>query len=197
MTRLTKESSRLEMDGLYSGIREHMDIAEAPQPEYRRACFADLEDLAAIEADVFDEPYLYLMLRQLFELHGSEWLVAELGGAVIGYALTLEKSGRALLFTFAVAKQYQGCGYGRGLLDRALRACGELGTKVMYLTVRPDNHAASNLFKQAGFELVEQDNRYFGEGEPRDVLEYRLFPETELAILNEIPSFVASARNGS
>lgn len=151
-----------------------MNIATAPQPEYRKACFADIEDIAAIEAEVFAEPYRYLMLRQLFDLHGSEWLVAELDGTVIGYALTLEKSGRALLFTFAVAKSYQGGGYGRTLLDRTLQTCRAVGAEVVYLTVRPDNQLASHLFKQAGFAFVEHDERYFGPGEPRDVFEYRL-----------------------
>ncbi|WP_280274491.1 GNAT family N-acetyltransferase [Nocardia wallacei] len=149
-------------------------MATAPQPEYRAARFSDLEHVAAIESDVFDAPYLYLMLRQLFDLHGSEWLVAELEGVTVGYALTLAESHRALLFTFAVHKAHQGLGYGRGLLDRALQACRALGTEVMYLTVRPDNHPATNLFKQAGFEFVEHDDRYFGPGEPRDVFEYRL-----------------------
>ncbi|MEU5762194.1 GNAT family N-acetyltransferase [Nocardia sp. NPDC047648] len=151
-----------------------MNIAKAPQVEYRQACFADIEDIAAIEAEVFAEPYLYLMLRQLFDLHGSEWLVAEVEGAVIGYALTLEKSGRALLFTFAVAKRYQGEGYGHALLTRTLQTCRKIGAEVVYLTVRPDNRLAGNLFQRAGFEFVEHDDRYFGPGEPRDVFEYRL-----------------------
>ncbi|MBF6174014.1 GNAT family N-acetyltransferase [Nocardia blacklockiae] len=151
-----------------------MTIATAPQPDYRSALFTDLEQVAAIEAEVFAEPYRYLMLRQLFELHGSDWLVAELAGAVIGYALTLGNSRRALLFTFAVAHGYQRSGYGRTLLDRTLRRCRERGAEVAYLTVRPDNQSASNLFKQAGFEFVAHDDRYFGPGEPRDVFEYRL-----------------------
>ncbi|WP_024806110.1 GNAT family N-acetyltransferase [Nocardia sp. BMG51109] len=151
-----------------------MDTAEAPRPEYRQARFTDLDDIAAIEAEVFAEPYRYLMLRQLFELHGPAWLVAEVDGAVIGYALILEKDRRALLFTFSVAKQCQGLGYGRGLLERALRACRQQGVEMMYLTVRPDNHPARNLFAQVGFDCVDHDDEYFGQDEPRDVFEYRL-----------------------
>ncbi|MBU3065791.1 GNAT family N-acetyltransferase [Nocardia sp. NEAU-G5] len=151
-----------------------MENARVPRPVYRRARFADLDDIAALEAEVFNEPYLFLMLRQLFDLHGSEWLVAEMDNAVIGYALTLEKGGRALLFTFAVAKHLQGRGYGRALLERALESCAEIGADVMYLTVRPDNHPASNLFKQAGFVFTEHDDQYFGPGEPRDLFEYKL-----------------------
>ncbi|MEU6561035.1 GNAT family N-acetyltransferase [Nocardia nova] len=146
-----------------------MEIAHDSQPVYRQARFTDLTDIAAIEAEVFHEPYLYLMLRQLFELHGSAWLVAELEGAVIGYALVLEKDGKALLFTFAVARSRQGRTYGRALLEAALSRCRELGAREMSLTVRPDNLAASNLFKRVGFVFRAHDDRYFGPGEPRDV----------------------------
>ncbi|MCM6774223.1 GNAT family N-acetyltransferase [Nocardia sp. CDC159] len=153
-----------------------MESTQVPQPVYRQARFTDLDDIAAIEDEVFGEPYRYLMLRQLFDLHGSDWLVAELGGAVIGYALTLEKGGRALLFTFAVAKQFQCRGYGRALLEHTLERSRAIGAEVEYLTVRPDNLPASNLFKQAGFVFVAHDERYFGPGEPRDLYEYRLHP---------------------
>jgi [ribosomal protein S18]-alanine N-acetyltransferase len=152
-----------------------MENACAPQrPVYRPARFSDLTAIAAIEAEVFSEPYLYLMLRQLYELHGSEWLVAELDGEVIGHALTLERAGKALLFTFAMVKRLQHRGYGRELLDTALDTCAETGARKMYLTVRPDNHVAENLFKQAGFVLKGHEAEYFGPGEPRDVLECRL-----------------------
>ncbi|MFI5779752.1 GNAT family N-acetyltransferase [Nocardia sp. NPDC051570] len=151
-----------------------MESTQVPQPEYRQACFTDLEAIAAIEDEVFDEPYKYLMLRQLYDLHGSDWLVAELNEAVIGYALTLEKAGRALLFTFAVAKRFQFRGYGRALLEHTLERSRANGVEVEYLTVRPDNLAASNLFKQAGFVFVAHDERYFGSGEPRDVYEFHL-----------------------
>jgi ribosomal-protein-alanine N-acetyltransferase len=151
-----------------------MEIAHIRQPVYRPACFADLAHIAALEAQVFREPYLFLMLRQLYDLHGDRWLVAESAGTVVGYALVLEKAGRALLFTFAVVGPYQRRGYGRALLDHALECNRVAGTEVMYSTVRPDNQAASNLFKQAGFTFIEHDDQYFGPGEPRDVYAYQL-----------------------
>ncbi len=170
-----------------------MDNAHVPQPVYRQARFTDLNDIAALEAEVFHEPYLYLMLRQLYELHGSEWLVAELDGVVVGYTLILEKGGRALLFTFAMAEQLRHRGYGRALLLRALNRCASIGTEVMYLTVRPDNHVASNLFKEAGFVFVKHDDQYFGTGEPRDMLEYR-FRSPDMPHTGEVPDVQRSSR---
>ena len=151
-----------------------MEIAHDPQPVYRRARFTDLTDIAAIEAEVFHEPYLYLMLRQLFDLHGNAWLVAEIDGTVIGYALVLEKDGKALLFTFAVAQRWQGRNYGCALLEAALSRCRELDAQEMSLTVRPDNLSASNLFKRVGFIFRTHDELYFGPDEPRDVFVYPL-----------------------
>ncbi len=151
-----------------------MDSDTEAQPLYRSARFEDIEDIAAIEAEAFDEPYRYLMLRQLFDLHSEEWIVAELDGSVVGYALTLTRAGRALLFTFAVTEGRRGRGIGRALLDHALRNDARLGAEIVYLTVRPDNSVARKLFLDIGFELVMHDNHYFGTVEPRDVLEYRL-----------------------
>jgi len=148
-----------------------MENAHVPQPVYRPARLADLHDIADIEAGVFPEPYLYLMLRQLFELHGSEWLVAELDGAVIGYALTLERGGRSVLFTFAVVERLRCRGYGRSLVDHVLHRCVSIGAEVT-VTVHPDNDPAWNLFKRAGFVFEAHDDRYFGPGEPRDILRY-------------------------
>ncbi|ATL68941.1 hypothetical protein CRH09_24920 [Nocardia terpenica] len=163
-------------DGVCPGARETMEIAEVPQPVYRQARLEDLPAIAAIEAEVFEEPYVYLMLRQLYDLYGSDWLVAELDGMPIGYALILEKAGRVLLFTFAVARSFQCRGYGGALLERTLDRCRLLRAEAIYLTVRPDNHPACNLFKRAGFVVIGHDDHYFGPADPRYVFEYRLRP---------------------
>ncbi|MFF3572313.1 GNAT family N-acetyltransferase [Nocardia jiangxiensis] len=151
-----------------------MDTADDREPVYRRASIGDLEAIAALEAEIFSEPYLQLMLRQLFELHGSQWLVAELDGLVIGYALTLVRDRRSLLFTYAVHRPLRNRGFGRALLDHAMRCCSEAGANEMELTVRPDNQPAFNIFKAANFQSIGYDDQYFGPGEPRRVMKRRL-----------------------
>ncbi|MGV9677461.1 N-acetyltransferase family protein [Nocardia sp. NPDC003482] len=143
-------------------------------PTYRRAVFDDLPAIARIEHEVFDEPYRYLMLRQLFDLHGSAWVVCELNGAIIGYALSLEKDRRALLFTFAMSPEFRHRGYAKALLEEALDCSRRLGAEVEYLTVWPDNRSAVTLFENAGFVRTKEDARYFGEGEPRYLYELPL-----------------------
>ncbi|MFI5781172.1 GNAT family N-acetyltransferase [Nocardia sp. NPDC051570] len=131
----------------------------------------DLEPIAAIEAQAFSEPYRFSMLRQLYEIHGSEWFVADLDVSVVGYSLTMEKAGQALLFTFGVAKDFRHRGYGRVLLEHTMRQYRALGVRIS-LTVDPENARAVNLYKQAGFVHMRRDPKYFGLDEPRDIYEY-------------------------
>ncbi|WP_019927979.1 GNAT family N-acetyltransferase [Nocardia sp. BMG111209] len=151
-----------------------MEIAAVPQPAYRQATLPDLDGIAAIEAEVFDQPYQYQHLRQLFEVDPASFMVADLGGAVVGYTIGQVRGRQVWLLSFGVACVFQSRGYGRALLDRTLRRFEASGSDAVCLTVAPDNLTAYNLFKQKGFEFVRHDERYFGPGEPRDVLACRL-----------------------
>ncbi|WP_194289707.1 GNAT family N-acetyltransferase [Nocardia macrotermitis] len=135
----------------------------------------DLAAIAALEVEIFpDKPHLHVMLRQLFELHGEHWLVVELDGMLIGYALALVRDARSLLFTYGVLGPFRNHGFGRALLDHSMRCCFEAGAQEMVLTVRPDNQPAFNIFKSANFQSVAYDDHYFGQGEPRRVMKRRL-----------------------
>ncbi|MFC8528144.1 GNAT family N-acetyltransferase [Nocardia sp. NPDC057227] len=114
------------------------------------------------------------MLRQLFDVHGSSWLVAEAEGLVIGYALMLENHGEALLFTFAIDSDYRGHGYGSALLRDALTEQERAGIERVWLTVRPANEKATRRFACAGFRQSGYEKEYFGPNEPRFVYEYSI-----------------------
>lgn len=141
-------------------------------PVYRCADFADLMQISAIESDAFEEPYTYTMLRQLHDFHGEDWLVAVLDGSIVGYVLTIRASGRALIFSGAVSKEFRNRGYYSELVNRTLQRNRERGVQT-FVTARPDNIWAVNSYKRAGFSFVERDDRYFGLGEVRDIFEDR------------------------
>lgn len=149
-----------------------MEIADNEVPVYRQVFLKDLDAIVLLEAETFTDPYQYVMLRQFFELHGNEWLAAELGGEVIGYVLTMVRDAKALLFSLAVAPAMQHCGSGRELLDRAVLRCLAAGATEIELTVHPDNESALNMFEQAGFIPVGFDSSYFGPGRPRRIMRY-------------------------
>ncbi|MET8779658.1 GNAT family N-acetyltransferase [Nocardia sp. NPDC050713] len=156
-----------------------MDIGARPGAVYRAATVHDLTDIAALELEQFaDHAYPYTALRQLFDLHGSHWVVAELDDRVCGYALVgLGSRSRGWVMGLAVATQYRGRRIGRGLLERAVHSCRTAAADSVYITVRPSDQLATNLYKTAGFEVTGHEDQYFGPGEPRDVLRYRLTPK--------------------
>lgn len=145
-------------------------------PVYRNAELSDLADVAAIEAERFgDQAYPYFVLRQLFDLHGANWLIVEVGGLVVGHVLVaLTPDRRGWLLSLAVRTPSCGRGYGSTLLAEAINLCRRQAMRSVLITVRPTNQSAYNLYRRIGFAWTGYEERYFGAGEPRDVLEYKL-----------------------
>lgn len=148
-----------------------------PVPILRTATAADLRGIIAIEREQFGHlAYPYFVLRQLFELHGPDWTVAEHRNTVCGYVLTAISADRCAWFLgFAVAGYCRGRGYGRTLLVSALAHCRKLGVDRVFVTVRPDNHTAYRLYEDVGFVRSDHEAAYFGDDEPRDVLVHKLY----------------------
>ncbi|WP_067567715.1 GNAT family N-acetyltransferase [Nocardia acidivorans] len=144
---------------------------------FRAARLADLDAIVALEAAEFAHlAYPYFILRQLFELHGPHWLIAEHEGRVCGYVLTaLGRDGTAWFLGFAVAGYCRGRGYGRSLLETALEQCRAQRIDQVFVTVRPGNQTAYHLYKEVGFVWAEHEMEYFGPDEPRDVLVHKLY----------------------
>jgi ribosomal-protein-alanine N-acetyltransferase len=146
----------------------------AGQPVFRAAKLEDLADIAELDGEEFGDLCVpHRMLRPLFDLHGSDWVVADIGGKVCGYALVcVSAQRRGWLMGLAVAKQYRGCGFGRELLERAVTSCRTALADSIYLTVKPTEQSVVKLYEDTGFRRVSREQQYFGEGEPRDVLVY-------------------------
>ncbi|KAA8890870.1 GNAT family N-acetyltransferase [Nocardia colli] len=164
MTRVTAQASRVD------------SATTSSTPVYRNAELSDLADVAAIEAERFgDQAYPYFVLRQLFDLHGANWLIVEVGGLVVGHVLVaLTPDRRGWLLSLAVRTHSCGRGYGSTLLAEAINLCRRQAMRSVLITVRPTNQSAYNLYRRIGFAWTGYEERYFGAGEPRDVLEYKL-----------------------
>ncbi|MBL1073162.1 GNAT family N-acetyltransferase [Nocardia sp. 2] len=152
-------------------------FGDSTVPIFRPASLADLEAIHALETSEFAQlGYPYFVLRQLFELHGADWTIAEYQSEVCGYVLTaIGPTGCAWFMGIAVARYCRGRGFGRKLLEAALDHCRRARVDQVFVTVRPDNKAAYHLYKEVGFVWADQDKRYFGANEPRDVLVRRLY----------------------
>jgi ribosomal protein S18 acetylase RimI-like enzyme len=85
-------------------------------------------------------------------------LVAELGGAAVGYAVVtfgydLEYGGRdAWLTELYLVAAARAQGLGRRLLDEALAVANQAGAQAMHLQVRHENDVARAVYERAGFK---------------------------------------------
>ncbi|MEV0549490.1 GNAT family N-acetyltransferase [Nocardia salmonicida] len=150
-----------------------MDISSGlTDPVFRSAVVEDLPAIAELESSEFMQlAYPYFALRQLFDVHGSHWVVAEIADSICGYAMVaVAPEGTAWLVGLAVAPLHQGRGLGRSLLERAIDRCRADGIGAVFITVRPSNVPAANLYKESGFTWAGYEDQYFGAGEPRELL---------------------------
>ncbi|MFF2085814.1 GNAT family N-acetyltransferase [Nocardia sp. NPDC058176] len=148
---------------------------EVVQPRLRDASVDDLAAIAELESSTFTPlAYPYFALRQLYDIHGSDWVVADLDGALCGYALVAVGRRTAWLLGLAVSAGYQGRGLGSSLLDRAVAQCRSSAVDAVFITVRPSNAPAAKLYENSGFTWVGHEAQYFGIGEPRDLLVHRI-----------------------
>ena len=153
-------------------------LATTGEARLRSARLEDLPILSDMEEAQFtDLAYPFFILRQLFELHRSHWVVAEEAGAILGYAVVgVDGQGCAWVLSMAVSERARRNGIGTRLLEHVFDRCRDAQVYRVRLTVRQENTAAVKLYEKTGFRQIERDQNYFGTDEPRDVLELRFDP---------------------
>jgi ribosomal-protein-alanine N-acetyltransferase len=127
----------------------------------RPAHESDLDDVAAIERAVFNDPWSRRSFTDLVNARQVLFLVATDSNSVVGYAIVLVAGPESELANLAVSRLVQQQGLGRRLLDEVLRQTQARGCKEMYLEVRASNTAAIHLYNSAGFEAVGRRARYY------------------------------------
>ena len=94
--------------------------------------------------------------------------VAELDGAMAGYAVVMPGVGEAELLDIGIVAGLQGRGLGGELLLRMLELARELGAQRMLLEVRPSNAAALALYGRQGFTEIGRRHNYYATGDKRE-----------------------------
>ena len=121
----------------------------------------DLDEVAAIERTVFNDPWSRRSFADLVNARQVVFIVATDVNAVVAYAIVLTTGVESELANLAVARLMQHRGLGRRLLGAALGAARERGCREMFLEVRASNAAAIGLYSSAGFEKVGRRVRYY------------------------------------
>jgi [ribosomal protein S18]-alanine N-acetyltransferase len=148
----------------------------------RRGRAADLDDLVALETQVFaSDRMLRRSLRHFLAARTATVLVAEHAGCIAGCAVILFRpnSSIARLYSIAVAPQSTGLGLGPALLTASEEAAAARGRKMLRLEVHENNQRAIARYRKAGYRQFGCHTGYYAD--EGDALRF----EKELTAANE------------
>lgn len=128
---------------------------------FRPAMTSDLDDIAAIERAVFNDPWSRRSFADLVDRPQVLFLVVDDGHAAVGYAIVLIAGEEAELANLAVAPLLHRQRLGSRLLREALDTATARGAQEIFLEVRESNQAALRLYEAAGFAPIGRRVRYY------------------------------------
>lgn len=120
----------------------------------------DLEQVAAIEADVYVFPWTVGNFRDSL-LSAYECWGCWTSGELIGYAVVMSALEEAHLLNFAVASRWQRRGIGATFLQFLIDNARVSKRDVLYLEVRPSNLAGLRLYARFGFKQLGVRRDYY------------------------------------
>ena len=112
----------------------------------------DLGQVAALEQEIFSDPWSLAGFREELEGSGRYYLAAEECGQVVGYCGYHAIAGEGHIYNVAVQQQFRGKGIGRKLVEAMLRHGEEQGIFDFTLEVRAGNEVAIRLYESLGFQ---------------------------------------------
>lgn len=132
----------------------------------RRFRWWDVEAAHALETELFPDAWsVETFWSELAHVPETRhYVVAEDGGALVGYAGLAVVGHQGDVQTIAVAPGAQGQGLGRRLLDELIDEVRRRDATEVLLEVRADNEAAQALYRRANFERIGVRRGYYQPG---------------------------------
>lgn len=127
----------------------------------RRMTDADVDAVAAIEAATFPTPWSRDAFAAEMRNAVARYMVAELDGAVVGFAGAWIILDESHITNIAVLKEHRGQGIGRQLTAGLLQYLSNLGADYATLEVRRSNAVAQSLYESLGFVRLGVRKRYY------------------------------------
>ena len=135
----------------------------------------DLRAVLEIEYRCFPDPYPLSLLDQLHRSYPSGFIVAELNGEVIGYAIgAMRWGGVGHVLAIAVDPPYRRRGIGSMLMMDLLDRLRANGAKKIRLEVRKSNLGAQQFYRSLGFHKEGEIPYYYEDGETAVLMGYEL-----------------------
>ena len=126
-----------------------------------------LDGIYEVELDSFKKEDIYSidLLKFLCSFcYENSYIYIE-NNKVLGYIITCVEGSAAHIISIAVRQEARRRGIGSALLCAALRLLKNRKVEKIYLEVRMSNKNAIDLYKKAGFQIVEVLRNYYSDGE--------------------------------
>ena len=131
-------------------------------PRIRPVKNSDMNAISELEDASFKDPFPTYFLSQLAEANPDTFLVAEVNGKIVGYAVVDNWTDQQHLVSIAVSAGLRRKGIGQALLDGFI---GRLREGSLGLEVRKSNAAAIELYHKNGFTDTGVAHSYYKDGE--------------------------------
>lgn len=133
------------------------------QPPLRiaRMQTSDLEDVFGIEQTAYPFPWTLRNFADSLVANYRCQTLRDADGLLVGYVLTVGAVDETHLLNLTVRPALQGQGFGRLLLDDAVRAARRGGMATMLLEVRPSNPRAIAIYQRYGFVRIGLRRNYY------------------------------------
>lgn len=129
----------------------------------RRMRAADLPRVLAVENVCFSTPWKEATFTGLMKRTDTDLYVAELDGALAGYAACWTVIDQSELGNVAVSPDARGMGIGGALVDTVVERVKERGAHELFLEVRESNHVAQGIYRDRGFVVVGRRRNYYAQ----------------------------------
>lgn len=131
----------------------------------RLATEIDLPTMLAIEQASFPLPWTAEAFHSEFRNSCSQLWVAEDDTHIIGYACAWFIFDEGQIVNIAVLPHYRRYGVGKSLIQHLIEEAKTRGVHTLSLEVRKSNHAALEMYKSFGFQVVAERKRYYENSE--------------------------------
>jgi ribosomal-protein-alanine N-acetyltransferase len=143
----------------------------------REAAMKDLNAVIAINRAVLPENYPAWFFVEHLEQYPKAFIVAEVGGRVVGYVMSRVEYGwsnllkgkpvrKGHIVSVGVFPEARRLGIATAMMLRAMKAMKTYyGATEVYLEVRVSNTPAISLYEKLGYKVVERIPKYYNDGE--------------------------------
>jgi len=136
--------------------------------------WGDLDRIMEIELAAYPFPWTRGIFSDCIRVGYDCWGL-QVGRMLIGYTVQSDVADENHLLNLCVDPGSRRQGFGRLLLENAIRIARLRGADSMFLEVRPSNQAGIALYERRGFELVgRRPDYYSASGGKEDALVMRL-----------------------